>query len=148
MENKYNPEEWIKNRDVISKNFEELGLNLVNPFKDDLEYGTKIPKRRNKIMLGRNSDIFQDVSIMRAEIQTNGYKGGNASHGGYVSVELCDLRETNWQIDTRDDNGKFATREIRNLAILFKGDSEIRNFHRIITQWKQYLDYQLGEVED
>ena len=35
-----------------------------------------------------------------------------------------------------------------NVIKLIRGDSEIRNFHKIISQWKEYLDYQLGVIEE
>ena len=37
-------------------------------------------------MLGRNSQKFIDASIMTAEIETNGYKGGDSKEGGFAEV--------------------------------------------------------------
>lgn len=52
---------------------------------------------------------------------------------------------------TQKELAKLANvsfRTIQNIKIVFKGDSEIRNFHKIISQWKEYLDYQLGVIEE
>ena len=99
-------------------------------------------------MLGRNSQKFIDASIMMAEIETNGYKGGDSKEGGFVEVLLKDISATNWKTTVIQDYKTCELGNLQNIRIVFKGDSEIRNFHKIISQWKEYLDYQLGVNEE
>lgn len=95
-------------------------------------------------MLGRNSQEFIDASIMKAEIETTGYKGGGSKKGGYIEVVLKDVSATNWDTTVVQDYKTCELGNLQKIKIVFKGDSEIKNFHKIITQWKEYLDYQLG----
>lgn len=99
-------------------------------------------------MLGRNSQEFIDASIMKAEIETNGYKGGNSKKGGFVEFSLKDIAGTNWETTVIQDYKTCKLGNLQNIKIIFKGDSEIRNFHKIINQWKEYLDHQLGVEEE
>lgn len=93
-------------------------------------------------MLGRNSQKFTDASIMEAEIETTGYCGGDAKKGGFIEVMLEDVSATVWDVTIVQVLGN-----LQKIKIVFKGDSEMRNFHKIINQWKEYLDYQLGDKE-
>lgn len=95
-------------------------------------------------MLGRNSQEFIDASIMKAEIETTGYKGGGSKKGGYIEVVLKDISATNWDTTVVQDYKTCELGNLQKIKIVFKGDSEIKIFHKIITQWKEYLDYQLG----
>lgn len=99
-------------------------------------------------MLGRNSQEFIDASIMKAEIETTGYKGGGSKKGGYIEVVLKDISATNWDITVVQDYKTCELGNLQKIKIVFKGDSEIKNFHKIITQWKEYLDYQLGVEQE
>ena len=99
-------------------------------------------------MLGRNSQKFIDASIMTAEIETNGYKGGDSQEGGFAEVLLKDISATNWKTTVVQDHKTCELGNLQNIKIVFKGDSKIRNFHKIISQWKEYLDYQLGVIEE
>ena len=95
-------------------------------------------------MLGRNSQEFIDASIMKAEIETTGYKGGGSKKGGYIEVVLEDVSATIWDTTVVQDYKTCELGNLQKIKIVFKGDSEIKNFHKIIIQWKEYLDYQLG----
>ena len=99
-------------------------------------------------MLGRNSKKFIDISIMADEIEANGYKGGDSKKGGFVEVSLENISATNWEATVIQDYKTCELGNLQNIKIIFKGDSEIRNFHKIINQWKEYLDYQLGVEEE
>lgn len=99
-------------------------------------------------MLGRNSQEFIDASIMKAEIETTGYKGGGSKKGGYIEVVLEDVSATNWDTTVVQDYKTCELGNLQKIKIVFKGDSEIKNFHKIITQWKEYLDYQLGVEQE
>lgn len=99
-------------------------------------------------MLGRNSQEFIDASIMKAEIETTGYKGGGSKKGGYIEVVLKDISATNWDTTVVQDYKTCELGNLQKIKIVFKGDSEIKNFHKIITQWKEYLDYQLGVEQE
>lgn len=99
-------------------------------------------------MLGRNSQEFIDASIMKAEIETTGYKGGGSKKGGYVEVILEDISATNWDTTVVQDYKTCELGNLQKIKIVFKGDSEIKNFHKIINQWKEYLDYQLGVEQE
>ena len=99
-------------------------------------------------MLGRNSQEFIDASIMKAEIETTGYKGGGSKKGGYIEVVLEDVSATIWNTTVVQDYKTCELGNLQKIKIVFKGDSEIKNFHKIITQWKEYLDYQLGVEQE
>lgn len=99
-------------------------------------------------MLGRNSKKFIDISIMAAEIEANGYKGGDFKKGGFVEVSLENISATNWETIVVQDYKTCELGNLQKIKIIFKGDSEIRNFHKIINQWKEYLDHQLGVEEE
>ena len=99
-------------------------------------------------MLGRNSQEFIDASIMKAEIETTGYKGGGSKKGGYIEVILSDVSATVWDTTIVQDYKTCELGNLQKIKIVFKGDSEIKNFHKIITQWKEYLDYQLGVEQE
>lgn len=99
-------------------------------------------------MLGRNSQEFIDASIMKAEIETTGYKGGGSKKGGYIEVVLEDVSATNWDTTVVQDYKTCELGNLQKIKIVFKGDSEIKNFHKIINQWKEYLDYQLGVEQE
>lgn len=99
-------------------------------------------------MLGRNSQKFIDASIMKAEIETTGYKGGGSKKGGYIEVVLEDVSATNWDTTVVQDYKTCELGNLQKIKIVFKGDSEIKNFHKIINQWKEYLDHQLGVEQE
>lgn len=99
-------------------------------------------------MIGRNSQEFIDASIMKAEIETTGYKSGGSKKGGYIEVVLEDVSATNWDTTVVQDYKTCELGNLQKIKIVFKGDSEIKNFHKIITQWKEYLDYQLGVEQE
>jgi len=99
-------------------------------------------------MLGRNSQDFINASIMKAEIETTGYKGGGSKKGGYIEVMLEDVSATNWDTTIVQDYKTCELGNLQKIKIVFKGDSEIKNFHKIINQWKEYLDYQLGVEQE
>lgn len=99
-------------------------------------------------MLGRNSQEFIDASIMKAEIETTGYKGGGSKKVGYIEVVLEDVSATNWDTTVVQDYKTCELGNLQKIKIVFKGDSEIKNFHKIINQWKEYLDHQLGVEQE
>lgn len=98
-------------------------------------------------MLGRNSQKFTDASIMEAEIETTGYCGGDAKKGGFIEISLADVSATVWDTTVVQNHKTCVLGNLQKIKIVFKGDSEMRNFHKIINQWKEYLDYQLGDKE-
>ena len=98
-------------------------------------------------MLGRNSQIFKDVSVIKADIETMGYHGGNKKKGGYIEVFLENISAVNWNTTVVQDHKTCELGNLQKIKIVLKGDGEIRNFHKIISQWKEYLDYQLGEID-
>lgn len=99
-------------------------------------------------MLGRNSQVFKDRSVIRADIETTGYQGGKAKKGGYIEVSLENISAVNWNTTVVQDYKTCKLGNLQNIKIVLKGDGEIRNFHKIISQWKEYLDYQLGVIEE
>lgn len=98
-------------------------------------------------MLGRNSQKFTDASIMEAEIETTGYCGGDDKKGGFIEISLADVTATVWDTTVVQNYKTCVLGNLQKIKIVFKGDSEMRNFHKIISQWKEYLDYQLGDKE-
>ena len=85
-------------------------------------------------MLGKNSQKFISASIIEAEIETNGYKGGDSKKGGFVEFSLKDIAGTNWKTTVIQDYKTCELGNLQNIKIIFKGDSEISNFHKIIKQ--------------
>lgn len=97
-------------------------------------------------MLGRNSQIFKDASVIKADIETMGYHRGNKKRG-YIEVSLENISSINWNTTVVQDHKTCELGNLQKIKIVLKGDGEIRNFHKIISQWKEYLDYQLGEID-
>lgn len=99
-------------------------------------------------MLGKNSQMFFDASIIETEIEANGYKGGDSKKGGFVKLLLRNVAATDWNTTVVHDFNVSKFENPQVIEIVFKGDSEIRNFHKIINLWKEYLEYQLGEIDE
>ncbi|MES1198524.1 MAG: hypothetical protein ABUS48_00900 [Pseudomonadota bacterium] len=71
----------------------------------------------------KSSDTFVYCSIFKVTVETNGYQGGDAGHGGFATVTLKDEGGTSWSAEVdgqRDDDPK-------TISIRVGGDSEIRN---------------------
>lgn len=93
--------------------------------------------------LGKNSQEFINFSRLEVTVETNGYQGGDASHGGYLKIEFKNLGATNWECNV---NGYFEKERInlpKSVELIFRGDSEIENFYESIKHIKEYLDKKL-----
>lgn len=93
--------------------------------------------------LGKSTQEFINVSILRVAVETNGYQGGDASRGGYLKIEFKDLGATNWNCNV---DGYFEEERINlpnSVELIFRGDSEIENFYESIKYIKEYLDKKL-----
>jgi hypothetical protein len=69
---------------------------------------------------------IQTASILDIEIDTNGLKGGDSGHGGYLNIRLISTdqmkinRDTNYVLDLT----VMGDSEMTNLAVAFKKISE------------------------
>lgn len=77
----------------------------------------KIQDETEDLKLSYACKTFYDCNILKAEITENGFKGGDAGHGGFVSLKLTDLASTCIEI-----NGVNAN----TVEITVRGDSERR----------------------
>lgn len=99
------------------------------------------------MILGKNTQEFINFSIFEVTIETNGYHGGDAGHGGFLKVEFKDSSATGWEciVDKYDEYEK--TEQPRSVKLTFRGDSEIENFYESIKYIKEYLDKKLERVK-
>lgn len=98
--------------------------------------------------LGKSSQEFINFSRLEVTVETNGYQGGDARHGGYLKIEFKDLGATNWECNV---DGYFEKERInlpKSVELIFRGDSEIENFYESIKHIKEYLDKKLERLED
>ena len=61
---------------------------------------------------------FWSCNGISVEVEHNGFKGGDAGHGGYVYIKICDLASTSMEI-----NG-FK----QDLELVLRGDTERETF--------------------
>ena len=95
--------------------------------------------------LGKSTQEFIHFSIFEVGVETNGYQGGDAGHGGYLEVEFKDLSATSWECIVGNSKQKEVTKFPRSVKLIFRGDSEIQNFYESIKHIKDYLDKKLEE---
>ena len=97
--------------------------------------------------LGKSTQAFINVSILEISVETNGYQGGDASHGGYLKVEFKNLGATNWECNVNGYLEKERINLPKSVELIFRGDSEIENFYESIKHIKEYLDKKLERLE-
>lgn len=98
--------------------------------------------------LGKNTQEFIHFSIFEVTVETNGYQGGDAGHGGFLKVDLRDLGATNWECNVDGYFGKERINLPKSVELIFRGDSEIQNFYESIKHIKEYLDKKLERLEE
>ena len=59
--------------------------------------------------------IFQGINILECEVYDNGYHGGDAGHGGYVTIIFKDQGSTSMMCNNR---------YVKEFEFTFLGDSE------------------------
>lgn len=97
--------------------------------------------------LRKSTQEFIHFSIFEVTVETNGYQGGDASHGGFLKVNLRDLRGINWECNV---DGYFEKERInipKSVELIFRGDPEIKIFYENIKHIKEYLDKKLERLE-
>lgn len=95
--------------------------------------------------LGKNTQEFINFSRLEVAVETNGYQGGDASHGGYLKIEFKDLAATNWECIMKGYFEKERINLPKSVELIFRGDGEIQNFYESIKHIKEYLDKKLEE---
>ena len=95
--------------------------------------------------LGKSTQEFINFSMFEVEVETNGYQGGDAGHGGYLEVEFKNTSATSWECIVDNSKQKEKTEFPRSVKLIFRGDSEIQNFYGSIKHIKEYLDKKLEE---
>jgi hypothetical protein len=58
---------------------------------------------------------FTSANILGVSVEHNGYKGGDAGHGGYVKIKFKDLASTAMELNGED---------VEEFEIVFRGDTE------------------------
>lgn len=68
---------------------------------------------------------FVDANILEAIVHHNGYKGGDAGHGGFVDITLSDNGSTSWTVGvTSKENKGVIINNPQSMTLSFKGDTE------------------------
>lgn len=93
--------------------------------------------------LGKSTQEFINASIFEVTVETNGYQGGDAGHGGYLEIDFKDLSATAWECTVNKYREKEKIEFPRSVKFIFRGDSEIENFYESIKYIKEYLDKKL-----
>ena len=62
---------------------------------------------------------FTSANIIGVTLEHNGFRGGDAGHGGFVKIVIEDLASTSMEV-----NGN----ECKNLELVIRGDSERETF--------------------
>ncbi len=77
-----------------------------------------------------NYRTFTDANILRVDVSTTGWMGGDAGHGGVTTVKLTDEASTAWKVsverDSTDDGMTITTDDPRSITITVQGDAELR----------------------
>jgi hypothetical protein len=79
---------------------------------------------------------------LRVEVETNGFQGGDAGHGGYAEVRLIDAGGTSqsvcgvaWDgVVVSDDGRRADVDHAREIILTVRGDAEITNLVRAL-EW-------------
>jgi len=71
----------------------------------------------------KHSANFASACLFGVTVETNGYHGGDAGHGGFASVTFKDLSCTSWNVQV---DGKQALQPTE-ATITVEGDCEMAN---------------------
>ena len=93
--------------------------------------------------LGKSTQAFINASILEISVETNGYRGGDGGHGGFLKVEFKNLGATNWECAVDGYYEETKTNLPKSVELIFRGDLEIENFYESIKHIKEYLDKKL-----
>ena len=71
------------------------------------------------------SKEFVDANILEATVHHNGYKGGDAGHGGFVRITLSDQTSTVWRVNVMSKENKgIIINNPQSMTLTFEGDAE------------------------
>lgn len=76
---------------------------------------------------------FVDCNILEVECGTTGFKGGDSGHGGRTYFRIGDQASTDMRLRYMDSGDwQWHDIEVRQIEIVFGGDSELETFARAL----------------
>lgn len=88
----------------------------------------------------RKSIEITSANIIQATIESNGYHGGDAGHGGFVSLEIKDLASTCMDVEVDRSVG-----DLERVKLTFRGDCEKETLLAALKFFVQALEEERGE---
>lgn len=73
------------------------------------------------VVIRKSTKVFTSMNILETTVEHNGFQGGDAGHGGYVTVTFTDLSGTSMEVNGVDFCGE-------QFSITFKGSTERQTF--------------------
>lgn len=90
---------------------------------------------------------FSSANILHVEAGTNGYHGGNSSHGSQTYLKLRDDGATCWRLKVRDGGGKeWRFDQPATIEIIAEGDTELETLTAALKFASQVLE-ELVDIE-
>lgn len=83
------------------------------------------------------------ANIIQATIESNGYHGGDAGHGGFVSLEIKDLASTCMDVEVDRHMG-----DLERVKLTFRGDCEKETLLTALRFFVKALEEERGEREE
>lgn len=89
-------------------------------WKSNLSFNQLLREARQYVdSLTITTETIVSLNVMEVQVADTGYQGGDAGHGGYVSLRIKDLASTCMEV-----NGE----SVDEFTITFRGDSERKTF--------------------
>ena len=97
--------------------------------------------QKDKRYLGKVEYELLGASHLKVSMESTGFQGGDAGHGGETTVVFQDLAATCWKAGVVADKTRYDFQDnLQKVALTFRGDEEMRNFYQAIVLIKGYLD--------
>ena len=93
-------------------------------------------------------ETFYSANILTVEVTHNGFQGGDAGHGGFVTIKLIDEGSTSMEgtVEYIPGDGyypqKISFEEMNEVSLTFRGDTErdtlVQSLEFILKELKEY----------